>query len=73
MKKRLNIEENMELSKQDLAPVCMFCKNVRMEGDNWISWVSESDSKLYSQLTDEKYLSHGLCNPCFAENYGELY
>ncbi len=51
---------------EGILPICMFCKRIRDEHQNWQpieSYISKHSSALFS---------HGLCSDCQKKHYGEF-
>ena len=50
---------------EGILPICMFCKRIRDDHDNW--------HQLESYITDHSgaFFSHGICADCQKKHYGE--
>ncbi|MCP4571136.1 MAG: tetratricopeptide repeat protein [bacterium] len=51
---------------QGLLPICMHCKKIRSENDEWCQLES------YIDQHSEAQFSHGVCPDCAAHHYGDL-
>ncbi len=49
---------------RDLVSLCMYCKDIRAEGDRWVPIES-----CLSQLSVDTLFSHGMCPKCFSREY----
>ena len=50
---------------EGLLPVCSFCKKIKV-GDDWVP------VDVYLQQHSEAVISHGLCDDCYRQHYGEV-
>ncbi len=50
---------------QGLLPICMHCKKIRDESDDW------SQLESYIDQHSEAKFSHGVCPDCISEHYGD--
>lgn len=51
---------------EKILPICMFCKKIRDEGIGW------RPLDAYISSHSDTQFSHGMCDECGAEHYGEL-
>jgi len=49
----------------DLIPICMYCKKIRDDQDNWFFL------EKYLERCSSDQFSHGICPDCFAEHFGK--
>ena len=50
----------------EFIPICMYCKKIRDDQDNWVSF------EKYLESCSPAQFSHGICPDCFEEHHGEL-
>lgn len=70
--KRLHVVAHEKEMLEALLPICSFCKKIRTGQENGASREEWVPLEKYFQETREIRFSHGLCQECLKQHYGDI-